>query len=89
MSRISTVHVSNSSEKGSLKELNPRTGKGHRKFKNHQFLTEDHGVPELKEHLTKTMVLMDAATNSPDFDRLLNRSLPKFGATRELPLDDM
>ena len=71
-----------------LKELNPKTEKGHRKFKNHQFLTEDHGVPELKEHITKTMVLMDAASNTRDFDRLLNKSLPKFGATMELLFDD-
>lgn len=70
-----------------LKTLNPKTEKGHRKFKNHQFLTDDHGVPELKEHITKTMVLMDAASNNRDFDRLLNKSLPKFGSTMELPLD--
>ena len=71
-----------------LKELNPKSEKGHRKYKNHQFLTDDHGVPELKDHITKTMVLMDAASNARDFDRLLNRSLPKFGSTMELPLDD-
>lgn len=71
-----------------LKDLNPKTEKGHRKYKNHQFLTDDHGVPELKEHITKTMVLMDAASNSRDFERLLNKSLPKFGSTLELPLDD-
>lgn len=71
-----------------LKELNPKTEKGHRKFKNHQFLTEDHGVPELREHITKAMVLMDASSNSREFDRLLNKSLPKFGSTMDLGLDD-
>jgi P63C domain len=71
-----------------LKELNPRTEKGTRKFKNHQFFTDDHGVPELRDHLSKTMVLMDAAANPKEFDRLLNRSLPKFGTTLELPLSD-
>lgn len=70
-----------------LKELNPRTSSGHRKHKNHVFLTEDHGLPELKDHITKTMVLMDASSNSEEFDKLLNRSLPKYGATLELPLD--
>lgn len=64
-----------------LKELNPRTETGNRKFRNHQFLTVDHGVPELRDHLSKTMVLMDAATSSKEFERLLNRSLPKFGDT--------
>jgi hypothetical protein len=71
-----------------LKKLNPRTEKGTRKFKNHQFFTDDHGVPELRDHLSKTMVLMDAAATSKEFDRLLNRSLPKFGANLELPLSD-
>ena len=67
-----------------LKELNPRTEKGHRRYKNTQFLTPDQGVPELREHLSKAMVLMDAATSSDEFDLLLNRSMPKFGDTLEL-----
>jgi hypothetical protein len=71
-----------------LRELNPKTEKGNRRFKNHQFLTEDHGVPELKEHLAKTMVLMDAAASAKEFDRLLNRSLPKFGSTLDIPFSD-
>lgn len=64
-----------------LMELNPRTGKGYRKHKNHQFLTDDHGVPELREHLSKAMALMDAACSPEEFDRLLARALPKFGDT--------
>lgn len=68
-----------------LKELNPRTESGNRRYKNTQFMTLDHGIPELKEHLSKTQVLMDAASSSKEFDRLLNRSLPKFGDTLELP----
>ena len=71
-----------------LKKLNPRTDAGYRKHKNFQFLTDDHGAPELKDHLTKTMVLMDAASNDTQFERLLNRSLPKFGDTLEMPLED-
>jgi hypothetical protein len=67
-----------------LKELNPKTEKGHRKYKNHQFLTTDHGVPELKDHITKTMVLMDAANGQRDFERMLKKSLPKIGESGEL-----
>jgi hypothetical protein len=52
-------------------------------------MTPDHGIPELKEHLSKAMVLMDAATGAKEFDRLLNRSLPKFGYTLEIPLRDL
>jgi len=70
-----------------LKEINPRTTKGYRKSRHHQHLTADHGVPELRDHLTKVMVLMDAAANSREFTRLLNTSLPRFGDTLELPLD--
>lgn len=67
-----------------LSKLNPRTKSG-RKYKNHQFLTEDHGVPELKEHLTKAMALMDASTSTDEFSILLDRVLPKFGDTYQLP----
>jgi hypothetical protein len=71
-----------------LKELNPRTENGNRKYKNTQFMTPDHGIPELREHLTKTQILMDAASSSKEFDRLLNRSLPKFGSTLDIPFND-
>ncbi len=67
-----------------LKALNPRTEKGNRRYKNHQFLTDDHGVPELREHLSKAMALMDASSTSDEFERLLNRALPKFGDTLQL-----
>lgn len=73
--------------KKKLNELNPRTEKGHRKAKHHQHLTEDHGVPELKEHLVKVMILMDAASSKTEFERMLNKTLPKMGATLELDLD--
>lgn len=70
-----------------LKALNPSVpGKG-RKYKHTQFLKSDHGVPELKDHLIKTMTLMDAATaTGQSFDILLQAALPKYGATMSLPL---
>ncbi|WP_375571015.1 P63C domain-containing protein [Seohaeicola saemankumensis] len=71
-----------------LKELNPRTEKGHRKSRHHQHFSEDYGLPELRDHLKKVMVLMDAASGKKDFERLLNRSLPKYGDTLELPFED-
>ncbi len=72
-----------------LKEINPRNESGNRRNKHHQHLTEDHGIPELREHLSKTMVLMDAAANNREFERLLNRSMPKYGDTMQFPLDDL
>lgn len=68
--------------------INPRLASGRRKNTHHQHTTEDHGLPELKEHLTKVMVLMDASSNDTQFQRLLNRSLQKYGNTIEMPLDD-
>lgn len=74
--------------KDRLKELNPRTDAGYRRNRHHQHFTEDHGLPELRDHLKKVMILMDAASNKKDFERLLNRSLPKYGNTLDLPFED-
>jgi hypothetical protein len=71
---------------GKLKELNPKTDKGRRKGKNHQFFTADYGLPELKNHLDKVMFLMDAAGNDWElFKSLLKNAAPKQGDS--LPLD--
>lgn len=70
-----------------LKEMNPSDEKGRRKHKHHQHFTEDQGLPELREHLSKVMVLMDAAANDREFSRLINRSLPKYGNTLDLPFE--
>lgn len=70
--------------KKALKERNPRSNSGHRKNKHHQLLTDDYGLPELRSHLEKVMLLMDAASNQREFEKLLNRALPKYGDTLEL-----
>jgi len=72
-----------------LKELNPRLPSGRRKHMNHQFTTEDYGLPELKAHLIRVMAYMDAAANDTQFMRMLNRGTPKFGDTYEMALDDV
>lgn len=74
--------------KGKLKEINPRLPSGSRKSRHHQHLTEDHGLPELKDHLKKVMVLMDASSSKKEFERLLNKSLPKYGDTIDMDLGD-
>jgi len=74
--------------KSRLKDLNPREVSGARKKKHHQYFSEDYGLPELKDHLKKVMVLMDASANASEFKKLLDRSLPKYGATIEMTLDD-
>ncbi len=73
-----------------LKEINPRESTtGRRQNKHHQHLTTDFGIPELKEHLTKVMVLMDASPSDRIFKSLLNRSLPVYNQTKPLPFDDI
>lgn len=72
-----------------LNELNPRLPAGYRKNKHHQHATEDYGLPELKAHLIKVMAYMDAAANDTQFMRMLNRGMPKFGDTYEMPLEDV
>lgn len=74
--------------KEKLKEINPKMPSGARKNKHHQHLTEDYGLPELQDHLKKVMVLIDASSNNDEFERLLDKSLPKYGNTIEMDLDD-
>lgn len=71
-----------------LDELNPKTPKGYRKDRHHQFFTPDYGVPELKQHILNVMFLMDAAgeNNWKGFLTMLNRASPRKGANMELDL---
>lgn len=72
-----------------LNELNPRLSEtGRRKNTHHSFTTKDQGLPELKAHLIKTMAYMDAAANSVQFERMLNRGCPKFGDNYEMTFND-
>lgn len=66
-----------------LKQLNPKTTKGTRKHHHHRWLTRDFGHPRLREHLWAVVNLMRAAANWGDFQRMINRALPKYG---NLPL---
>jgi len=44
-------------------------------------------VPELKDHIVKSMTIMDVAiATGQSFDVLLQATIPKCGETRELPL---
>lgn len=66
-----------------LENQNPKTPKGHRKDRHHQWLTPEFGHPKLREHLTAVVALMKASTTWDGFMRLVERALPKYG---ELPL---
>jgi P63C domain len=69
-----------------LQAITPKDGKGRRKHKYHQRLTADVGNPRLREHLASVIVLMKATTRWSAFYAMLNRALPRFNETMDLPL---
>ena len=71
-----------------LEQLNPKNEKGNRSARHHQWLTTDHGVPELKNHLAGVIALMRASSTWTNFQRLLARAYPKVGAQLPLFPDD-
>jgi hypothetical protein len=71
-----------------LQRLNPSDGQGHRKHRHHQYLSDDHGDPRLREHLDKVTLLMKASATWGQFKLLLDRALPRVNATGLLPLPD-
>jgi hypothetical protein len=68
-----------------LEAINPKNEKGHRKHKLFQRLTEDIGDPSLRAHLASVITLMRVNDDWPNFQRMLNRALPRYIA---MPLFD-
>lgn len=62
---------------GELRARNPIDECGRRRYKHHQLLTEDVGHPHLTSHLASVTTLMRASTNWGQFQRLLDRAIPK------------
>lgn len=60
-----------------LQRINPRTDKGRRKHKHHQWLTDDVGHPQLAQHLYAVINLMKVSDSWEQFKKLLDRALPK------------
>jgi hypothetical protein len=71
-----------------LKKLNPRVPETRRRrWKYTQFLSEDIGQPDLRDHLLQVIALMRAAPNWSTFTRLLNRAIPTPGEQLTLDID--
>lgn len=68
-----------------LKRRTPKTERGNRKYKFHQWLTADIGHPALREHLASVITLMKASPNWTTFIRLLDRALPKHSEQMAFP----
>jgi hypothetical protein len=75
--------------KGVLDELrnkNPITPKGYRRYHHHRFLTEDIGNPHLEKQVAAVTTLMKASSNWATFDRLFNRV---FGIQGEMMFPEL
>lgn len=72
-----------------LKELNPTDEVSkRRRWRHHQFLSENIGQPDLHAHLLQVIALMRASGTWSGFLKLLDRSLPKGGSYQlDLMLD--
>lgn len=71
-----------------LKRKTPKDTKGRRVYHFHRWLTEEVGHPRLREHLAAVIALMKASTSWDKFKRSLQRALPKWKDTLELPFED-
>jgi hypothetical protein len=60
-----------------LQRINPKTPKGYRKHKHHQWLTDEVGHPQLAQHLYAVIGLMRISDNWDQFMKLLDRAYPK------------
>lgn len=78
--------------KNELQTKSPKDEKGRRKNKLHQWLTEDIGNPMLSQHLHSIIMFQRLAlSNGYGWKRFLNmvdRVLPKRGATLEIPFPE-
>jgi hypothetical protein len=76
---------------GVLQELRTRNptepGTGRRKWKHHQFLSEDLGQPDLRDHLLQLVAVMRASQNWTVFERNFEAAFPKRGTQIEMVLE--
>lgn len=72
-----------------LKKITPRDSKGRARHRYFQRLTDDIGDPKLREHLASVVTLMKASPNWSTFYRLIQRALPQYGETVDMPFADI
>ncbi|WP_321999058.1 P63C domain-containing protein [Priestia megaterium] len=70
--------------KEELQKNNPSVAPGKRKYKHHQFLTDDIGNVHLEKHLLKVITLMQASETWSEFLKKFNRV---FGVVEQIELD--
>ncbi|PYR92901.1 MAG: hypothetical protein DMF84_11580 [Acidobacteria bacterium] len=68
-----------------LKRLNPPNEKGYRRYKHHQFLTEEIGEPHLEKQVIEVTALMRVSDDKNTFEKLFQKAFPsKDGFQLEL-----
>lgn len=71
-----------------LQELNPTLEDSkRRKFKHHQFLSQDVGQPDLRDHILQILPIMKISKNWESFRRHLDVAFPKRGSQADLDFD--
>lgn len=72
-----------------LRELNPTDDESkRRKYKHHQFLSEQVGQPDLRDHILQILPLMKISKTWDAFKRHLDNAFPKSGTQIDLPIGD-
>jgi hypothetical protein len=61
-----------------LRKKNPKTQKGYRTKRHHQFLTGDIGIPHLETHITKIITIMELSNTPDEFKENFNRVFKGF-----------
>jgi hypothetical protein len=70
-----------------LREANPRTEKGYRAHKHHQFLTVDTGNPHLDRQISTVTTLLRISNSKQEFEELFDRAFPPAQARLPLIVD--
>lgn len=70
-----------------LRRLNPRTNKGFRSHKHHQFLTTDTGNVHLDRQIATVTTLMRISNNKQEFEDLFERAFPPLQPRLPLVID--
>lgn len=71
-----------------LDEKNPVVyANGRRRYKMHQFLTEELGLPAIRAHIWQVVGIGNASNSKESFDRGFQRAFPQIGVTADLFAD--
>jgi len=71
-----------------LRELNPKTPKGWRRYKHHQYLTDEIGNRHLEKQISTVTTLMRVSASKAEFEDIFERAFPPPQMRMPLVLDE-